>query len=661
MLDGVKRFWRQVNEPLLNPDRGGPISTQAVRRVWMRAFWKPHWPKILTAILLICLLGATFKFFLAWTTRVIADDIVQVHLLAEDPPPATQVDPSRPDENRTFALDDGKSHQAWTHRHDEVPGKTLRQKYGDLGQLALLLLGVVLAHHLALWRAAHLRLDVGEKAFFSLRNRAYQKLHELPMAYHDTTSLGTIMTHLCSDVRVIQMASMQLLQQVPIHVTTMVLGLWILFSVDASLALLVCLALPAYGFAYAWFHGKQKTVNANLREREGRLDGHITNRIRNFYLVKSFGKEIREGIDFLRRSRAIIRDNMTAAVLANLFAVVCTVFSGVCMAGVLWLGALRVRDGEMTLGNLLLFYSSAGFMFEPIASISQLTNLFHRLSTRCDKFVRLMDEPTTLPEAEKPAPVPADAPELQFQNVTLRYSDDRDPALKNVSFTLPAGKTLCVMGPSGAGKSTLAKIACRIYDPTDGQVLVNGTDLGQFKLAHLRRVAGFVSQEPIIFDGTIRDNIRYGSEQAPWRSMVLAAQYAQIHEFIQRLPEQYETQTRERGLTLSGGQKQRVNLARVLLYDPKILVLDDCTSALDAETEAKLVKGFDDVLAGRTVVLVSHRLSIATRCDYVLMLDAGQAVQCGPPEELMDVEGPFADLCREQIDKGAKVLQLQTS
>jgi ATP-binding cassette subfamily B protein len=230
--------------------------------------------------------------------------------------------------------------------------------------------------------------------------------------------------------------------------------------------------------------------------------------------------------------------------------------------------------------------------------------------------------------------------------------------LGGMSFTLPAGNTLCVMGPSGCGKTTLAKLACRIYDPTDGTVRFDRTDIRRFKIVDFRKLCGFVTQEPVIFDGTIADNIQYGSQQTDTMGIVAAAQYAQIHEFIVRLPSQYNTLTRERGLTLSGGQKQRVNLARTLLYDPKVLVLDDCTAALDAETEARLIRGFDTVLSGRTVILVSHRLSIAVRCDFVLMLDAGRVTEFGPPGELLRRDGRFAQLQKVQSDEN-RVLTLQ--
>ena len=328
------------------------------------------------------------------------------------------------------------------------------------------------------------------------------------------------------------------------------------------------------------------------------------------------------------------------------------------MVAVLWIGALRVQSGEMSLGTLLLFYTSAGFLFVPVKGLTGLANQYHRLCAVSQKVMRVLDEPISLTDPVEPAAALTAAPEVRFENVSMRYDENRPPALRDVSFTLPAGRTLCVMGPSGSGKTTLAKLACRIYDPADGAVYLNDTDIRKFKMIDLRSTIGFVTQEPVIFDGTIAGNIRYGSEQSPEREIVTAARNAQIHDFIVRLPDQYDTLTCERGLTLSGGQKQRVNLARTLLYDPKILILDDCTSALDAETEAKLVKSFDTALKGRTAILVSHRISIALKCDYVMMLDDGRIVEFGQPQELLDNDGPFTELHDEQT-RPSSTLQLQ--
>lgn len=650
--NSVRGFWDLVNQEPLNKDRMN-VSPKALRRVFLKYFVGPQWASLLLVFILSCCCGTFSRFFYAWCGRFIADDIVEVQKQAEAQTSTAANANIMPSQRQQFDLESDRERKTWQSRHAEYQGKPISEKTHLIGILAGLLVLVLVAEHSGLWLMRSRHVAIAQRFQYRMRHRLYQKLHALPMSYHDKHSAGKLMTHLFSDVRTIQQVILHMLRQIPMNVVTIIVGLTIMFAVDARLTLLVLLALPAYAVSYTFFHRRLKTVHQNLREREGRLNGHIANRIRNFYLVKSFVRETHESLDFLRRARPILRDTLASSVLGTSFSVVCGIISGVCMVAVLWIGALRVQNGEMTLGTLLMFYGSAGLMFSPIASLSNIASQFHQLCACCQKVMRVMDAPISLADPSQAESIPNEAPELEFRNVTLQYDENsgREAAIQDLSFTLPAGRTVCVMGSSGSGKTTLAKLAGRVYDPSKGEVLVNGTDIRRFKLAELRNLVGFVNQEPIIFDGTIRENIRYGSEQADTDDMVTAAQFAQIHEFIERLPEQYRTVTTERGLTLSGGQKQRVNLARVLLYEPKLLILDDCTSALDADTEVKLIQGFETVLKGRTAMLVSHRISIAMRCDYVLILHEGHMVEFGPPGELLTQDGAFREMYHEQTNK----------
>lgn len=644
------QFWKLINEPPLN-SQPTAVQTDPLFSLMKNYFVRPYLGNMILIIILSGLTATVNKFVYAWAGRYIADDIVEIHLLSQDSTSDRNVDPTQINENRRFALDNQEMRSSWTERLDSKPGKSVSEKFRLLGWLSLLLLAVILADHVGLWILQQRMIYVGQKVQFHLRHRVYQKLLSLPMSYHDGKSIGSQMTHLFSDVSGIQNASLQLFRQIPMHTVSMAIGLTIMFCIDVHLTLLVLLALPAYAVCYRWFHRRLKTTHENLRQREGRLNGHIANRISNFYLVKAFVRETFEALDFLRKGRLIVRDTLAASLLGTCFTVVCGIISGVCMVAVLWLGTLQVRSGEMTLGTLLLFYTSAGYMFAPVASLTALAGMFHRLCALSQKVMRVLDEPITLNDPAEPLAPIKKAPEIRFENVSMTYSQTHRPALSDISFSVPPGKTLCVMGASGSGKSTLAKLACRIYDPTCGRVLLDNKDIRNFKISELHKTAGLVTQEPVIFDGTIAENIRYGTDRCTPNQIVTAAQFAQIHEYIVRLPQQYETITRERGLTLSGGQKQRVNLARTLLYDPKVLVLDDCTSALDAETEAKLIESFATVLKGRTSILVSHRISIAMHCDLVMVLGEGTIMELGPPRKLLENGRTFSELYHQQVHR----------
>ena len=644
----LRRFWEMINEP---PLRGhiGEAPPGVIARMFVQFFLKPHWPSVLFVMLLGGVFGGLSIYFYNWAGRYIADEIVQVQLLTQEAAaPEAQLDPTRPGQRRLFAVEQPPSRDALEQQWTSRPGRSTREKLTLLGGLAIVVLGVHLLDTLGVLLVSERVAHIGQKFRFRMRRLLYDKLHRLPISYHDRHSSGYLMTHLFSDVGRIDNWMLQLLRELPVNLLMIVVGMIVLLVLDARLAVLSLTAIPAYAVVYNWFRVRLRTVNRNLREREGRLNGHIANRIQHFFLVKGFAQEQREGIDFLRQARPILINNIAASVLNAGFVALCGIVTGACVTAVLWLGALRVRDGQMTLGQLLLFYGSTGAMFNPAAALTRLAGLQHKLRATCTKVARVIDEPLDLVDPVDPVPAPRLAPEISFEHVTFRYGSDRPAALDDVSFRLPAGGTLCVMGPSGSGKSTLVRLAARLYDPTQGAVRFEGVDVKRFRLVDLVRIVGFVNQEPLIFDGTIGDNIRYGTENADSNAVVAAARYAQIHDFIRQLPEQYQTLTHERGLTLSGGQKQRVNLARALLYDPRVLVLDDCTSALDAETESLLVQGLGQVLRGRTTIVVSHRISIAMRCTLVMMLEQGRIAEFGPPAELLRNDGPFAAMQRQQ-------------
>jgi ABC-type multidrug transport system fused ATPase/permease subunit len=653
MERNIDRFWRIIHEEEENPDfrdiRGYPLW-----RLFKIYYLRPY-RLSLVAIVLLGVLTGQVMYGYARAGQFIADDIIELALIA----PSSSMDPTLPSENRTFQAPQRREITSVTTRLETRPGKTVAEKVHLLSMLALMLAAMEIARHTASAIVITRTVVMTQKAQFKLRQQLHDKLQALPMHYHDRHSPGRLLTHLFSDMQVVQNSLSMLMRQIPPNIAAIVVGAVIVMVLDTTLGGIVLCALPCYGVVHHWFRARMRRVNRNIREREGKLNAHIANRVGNFQLVKSYGRESGEGLDFLRQARPILNRFLAASVLNTVFVSLCGIISGTCVVIVLWMGALRVRDGLMTPGELLMFHAAAGYMFNPVSMLTNMAAVMYRVRAVAGKVMRVLDEPITLTDPEKPQLI-HDAPcALSFDRVTLTYGDEPNPALNGASFTLPAGKRLCVMGPSGAGKTTLAKLCARFYDPSDGAVRLDGVDLKQFRVTDLRQYIGYVGQEPIVFSGTISGNIRYGANEASPRAVVAAAQYAQIHDFIERLPERYQTLTHERGLNLSGGQKQRVNLARALINDSKMLILDDCTSALDADTEAKLVHGFRDALDGRTCVLVTHRVSIAMTCDYVLMLDSGKVAQFGDPQSLAQSDGPFAKIVREQAEKIRLVEQVE--
>lgn len=619
-------------------------------RLIKRYYLGKHWRTVVLIMSLAALTGVTVYSYAA-AARIIADEIVEVGLIADPDAGVMGFDPAMPGENRLFAFDEPRSRTGWSQQHDDRPGKSDKQKLVILGWLALALVMMELSRHVCSAIVFERSVRLTQMVQFRLRQNVHDKLHALPLVYHDQHSPGRLMTHLFSDMRVIQDSATHLLRNISPNVMAIIVGLVLVLRIDARLALLVVAALPTYAVSYRWFSRYLKAVNRDIREREGMLNAHIANRVSNFNVVKAYRQETGESVSFLRRAKPILELHLVSAILNSSFTIVCSLISGTCVALALWFGAVRCRDGLMSPGELLMFYSATASLFTPVAQLSHQAPIIHRMRAVAVKLMRVLDEPISLDDPAAAATIPDRSCEVKFDRVSMKYPGSERYALSEVQFTLPAGKRMCVMGPSGSGKSTLAKLACRFYDPDVGAVRLNGTDIREFRVADLRRAIGFVNQEPIVFSGTIGDNIRYGSEGAPFRNVITAAQFAQIHDFIERLPARYRSLTHERGLTLSGGQKQRVNLARALLQDPRLLVLDDCTSALDADTEARLLVALKTVLKGRTAILVSHRVSIAMACDFVLMLDDGKVAQFGPPRQLLHADGPFHEVYRQQVEK----------
>ena len=648
-MSGLRRLWNLMDPAPLRADE----QTAGYGQLWMlfrRYFLARHWPSLLLVVALGSL-AAVHPFVYAWALRVIADDIVQVQFLSADEPAATQLQPTLPGEKRRFAIDDGRPRTSLSSRLAMRPGRPGHEKLLLLAGLAMGLMFATGAIFVVQFVRSERLIRIGLDVEFRLRQNLYAKMLALPQTYHDQNSSGKLMTHLFSDVTVVQNHGLHLVINTLIFTMSMLAGLVIVFWIDVQMALLVTLALPAYMVCYRWFRKRLNVVNANLREREGRLNAHVANRIKHFLLVKSFGRETGEALDFSRQAKPLLRDNLAASLLNKGFNGLCGLITGLSIHGVLWLGALHVRDGQMTLGTLLLFYSSAGMLFGPAAKLTGIVAQMHRIRTVASRVLQLLDEPITIADPPDPRPAPEKAPQLRFEHVTMRYEQTQQPALEDVNFVLPPGRHLCVMGPSGSGRSTVAKLSCRLYDPIEGAVLMDGVDLRHLRIADVRQLVGFVPQEPIIFSGSIDQNIRYGSELADQEAVFDAAQTAQIHGFIEHLPNHYHTLTSERGLTLSGGQRQRINLARALLHNPKVLVLDDFTSALDAQTEAQLIEAFATTLRDRTVVIITHRVSLALKCDLVLMLDGGRQVEYGSPRKLIHRDGPFNALYHLEMQR----------
>ena len=638
----------KVNQRLMKDRRY--TSSGATKRIFKRYLLNRH-PWLMCWVLFFAALLGMRAYVYPVIAKYIADDILQIDLMTLQNQSRPKYSVKTSEKTIPMMHQDQKHRDSWTTRLDNKPGLSTEEK---LHRLMLLVIAVILweiSRHLM---QAHLFFSTAtltQEAAFYLRNHIHEKLHALSQPYHDANSPGRLMTHLFSDMAVIAQMFTALMRHIPNSLAGIIAGLAIILSVDWRLALYIIAALPAYGIAYRYFSVKMRAVNRDIRERQGQLSGHIANRISMFHVTKAFSREIRETLTLARKTKPLYQRQIVSGLLNSMLSISCAIIAGMAVSVSLWVSAQKCIDGSISAGQLLLFYGATTALFQPITMLINQSAIFQRLEATCAKITRVMDEPIAIDDPNDPLTVPQKACEIRFDHVTLQYPNTQTPAINDLNFTIPAGANICIMGPSGSGKSTLAKLVARFYDPSQGAIYINGQDLKRFKLIDLRNLIRYVHQEAIVFSGTIGDNIRYGSEDADPQTVIRSAQSAQIHDFINQLPAKYRSLTHERGLTLSGGQKQRVNLARALVSNPHVLVLDDCTSALDADTEARIIDSLDTLLANRTALLVSHRVSVALACDLVLTLDHGKVVQLGKPEILIKEPGPFKELYEQQIQR----------
>ena len=490
---------------------------------------------------------------------------------------------------------------------------------------------------------------VGEQMVYRMRRALHHKLQQLSMSYHDQHEKGRLMARVIDDVDVVRQMSVLLSTILTVNVLTLFIGVAVIFLIDVRLSLLALVSLPIFAIVYSAFRVRMKKLWRQVAKQRAGIYGLVGDRLASPETIKSFGQERREAIRLFARARELLSSEIRQIWLGGFLGLWQTIICGISMAGVLGYGMLMVRDGRLTVGYLLFFSSSLGLTYGPVAAISMLVPMIQRFRVSADRVLEVLDESVTIRNHSTAIDLPSVAGQICLKNIWLRYESSEEPALKDINLTIQPGQHVCLMGPSGSGKTSLVNLLLRLYDPTYGAVCLDGRDLRQITIASLRSHTAYVPQDAFLFSGTLRDNIRYGNFLAGDQDVERASRAAELHEFVLTLPDGYNTIVGERGVTLSGGQRQRVSLARALLTDPRILVLDDCTSALDTITEARIVKTLRTVLAGRTTVMITHRVSMSSRADVVVVLKDGLVAEVGSHSDLLSREGLYYDLVAEQL------------
>jgi ATP-binding cassette subfamily B protein len=424
--------------------------------------------------------------------------------------------------------------------------------------------------------------------------------------------------------------------------------LGILYWLDWQLSLALTAFLPLFLVAISLYRRRIKQAEGRVRRKEGDISSLAQEALTSIRLVKSYGREQFEEARFEAHSGEALDAGLQVSRAEAAFASVVEVLSAVALAGLVWLGAQRVLSGSLTPGGLLVFIAYFRDFYEPTRSLAKLSGRLSKVSVRAEKIAAVLHEVPTIQDQPDARPAPPLRGQIQFERVSFSYAPGQ-PVLSDISFEVQPGQVVALVGATGAGKSTLAGLVPRLYDPTAGRVLLDGQDLRTFTLASLQAQISVVLQGALLFRATVRENIAYGRPRARFEEIVAAAKAANAHDFILRLPDGYNTVIGERGDTLSGGQRQRIAIARALVRNTPLLILDEPTTGLDAKAEQVVLEALEHLMAGRTTLVIAHKLSTIRRADSILVLSHGRIVERGTHRELLALGGMYAELYRLQV------------
>lgn len=517
-----------------------------------------------------------------------------------------------------------------------------------LWQMAAVLVGVVIIESVAIFIRGYFTVRVSSGVAFDLRQNLWRHLQRLSLGFHQSRPTGSILSRLISDIGVSQQMINQGIVNVVIDMASGCVALVVLLSISWQLTLVVVSILPLYGLLYRKINPRLRQASRDVQEQTSVMSGQAVERLAGIAVVQSFAQERSEQRQFANqagelRGRFVRRGKLSQGLnAASNFLV------GLAGYGVWIVWAFMAIQGRLSVGEMLQFAGTAALLYMPIRRLSQINITYQTSIAAIERVFAIFD---VMPEVRQKPGVPDRAPKdghIVFRNVSFAYNGDGQ-VLKNLNFEVAPGERLAVVGESGAGKSTLVTLIPRLYDVAAGAIEIDGVNVRDYPLRRLRRSIGIVLQDTILFSGTVRENLRYGRKHAADSEIIAAARAANAHEFITAMPDGYDTVLGERGLTVSGGQRQRLSLARTILQDPKILVLDEATSSLDSESENLITEALQRVMVGRTCLIIAHRLSTVTGADRILVLHEGRVVETGKHEDLLRRGGYYRHLFDQQF------------
>ena len=491
--------------------------------------------------------------------------------------------------------------------------------------------------------------SVGQWVANDLRIRLYEHLHQLSLRFYDTAKTGALMSTITSDVSTVQSFASSSTLGIVVDLVTILFMLALMFWLDWDFTLIAIGVTPFLLLFVIRFKKAVKEVTRTVRVKQSEVVAVVEEGLGSVKAVKAFGRQDLEQAHMIAASHATIEAALKARQVKSLLSPVVSLVVALCTGIVLWRGTSLIVAGTLTAGALTVYLAYLTKFFKPVKDLASMTSVIAQTTVALERIQKILTADEIIPErpgARDPGRVKG---AIAFEHVAFGYEADT-PVLRDVSFSIEPGQVVGIVGPTGSGKSTVLNLIPRFYDPAAGRVLIDGTPVDAFKLPGLRSQVGFVLQETVLFRGTIRENIAYGRPDATDEEVIAAARLANADEFISRMPHGYDSVVGERGDTLSGGQRQRIGIARAVIRNSPIMILDEPTAALDTESERLVIEGLERLMKGRTVIMIAHRLSTLRNADKIIVIKDGVVAEEGSNDELLKRGGVYAELHRIQYE-----------
>jgi ATP-binding cassette, subfamily B, bacterial len=521
-------------------------------------------------------------------------------------------------------------------------------KFSILNFAVLSVIAIAVFGAISSYCEKYLTTSVGQWVMYDLRRVLYSHIQRLSLSFHDRKRTGDLISRVTTDIDAVQDLISQVLLGILVNILTLVGMMLVMLYLNWVFTVIALLVAPALFFVVYHYTHRIKDASRAMRRQEGEVVSVLEEVLSSIRVVKAFAREDYEQRRFERESR----ESVEKALLARNFkaqlppVVEVIVAAGTCL--VLWYGARLVLNGQLTSGELLVFLLYLGKMYKPMRELSKMTDTISKASVGWERIREVLENEMQVRDMRGARRAPRLKGQIEFNHVAFSY-EGGPPVLSDLSLKIEPGQLVALVGPTGAGKTTIVSLLPRFYEPTSGEIKIDGTDVRRFKQKSLREQMSFVLQETLLFRATVAQNIAYGKPQASREEIVRAARLARADEFIDRMTDGYDTMIGERGLTLSGGQRQRITIARAIIRNSPILIMDEPSAGLDAESEKLVFDALGNLMEGKTSIVIAHRLATVRRADVIFVIEQGRVVEQGTHDELLELGGLYSRLYELQF------------